>query len=391
MTTFPKSVVVAGALAQKPGRGGHTWVLLQYLLGFRKLGWDVVFIDSLDAGVCVDAAGMAAPVGESWNVRYADDVLRRFGLGDSYAILHDAGRASIGLPRAEVIARVRRSEALINVMGFLKDDEVLAAAPRRVFLDIDPGFGQMWQALGLHDTFRGHDAHVTIGENIGTPGCVVPTCDVSWITTKQPVVLDYWPAASVTGTMTGPVTTVATWRGAYGPIEYQGETYGLRAREFRRFAALPRRTEHPFTIALDIQSADAADKALLETNGWMAVDPVQAAGDPWRYRQFIQQSGAELMVAKGMYVGTQSGWFSDRSICYLASGKPVLAQDTGLRDVLPSGEGLLTFTTLDEAANGMQAIAGDYARHSRAARAMAEEVFDSSKVLRTLSERLSLC
>jgi hypothetical protein len=386
-----RSIVIAGALAQKPGRGGHTWVLLQYLLGFQKLGWDVVFIDSLDAAASVNESGDAVPVEQSWNVRYAADVMERFSLAGHYAILHDSGRRTVGLDRAALIERVRQSEALINVMGFLKDAEIMAAAPRRVFLDIDPGFGQMWQALGLHDTFAGHDAHVTIGEHIGTAACPVPTCGVDWITTRQPVVLDHWPAVSAGSNMTGAVTTVASWRGAYGPIEYEGQTYGLRAREFRRFVELPAQTGRPFTIALDIHAADTADKELLETKGWATINPLAAAGDPWRYRRFIQWSAAELMVAKGMYVATQSGWFSDRSACYLASGKPVVAQDTGLGGLLPTGQGLLTFTTQDEAAECVESMAGDYARHARAARAIAEEYFDSSQVLRTLTERLSLC
>jgi hypothetical protein len=385
-----KSIVIAGALAQKPGRGGHTWVFLQYLLGFKKLGWDVLFIDSLGDGVAIDEHGAPAPAERSWNARYTAEVMRGVGLESSYAILHDGGTAALGLSRAEVVERVRRSRALINVMGFLKDEEILAAAPKRVFLDIDPGFGQMWQALGLDDIFRGHDAHVTIGEHVGKQGCVVPACGRTWLTTRQPVVLDYWPAMPVGAAMTGAMTSVASWRGAYGPIDYQGGAYKLRAHEFRRFASLPRETGRPFTIALDIHAADAADKALLDANGWTTIDPIVAAGDPWRYRQFVQQSGAELMVAKGMYVSTQSGWFSDRSICYLASGRPVLAQDTGIRDLLPIGKGLLTFTAPAEAAEGVRAIERDYRTHSLAARAIAQECFDSSTVLRTLTERLSL-
>jgi hypothetical protein len=380
-----KTIVLAGALAQKPGRGGHSWVFLQYLLGFRKLGWDVLFLDSLEAGACVDAQGAASSVERSWNAAYAAAVMEQFGLADRYAILHDRGRRSIGLSRAEVLARIRRSSGLVNVMGFLEDEELLAAAPRRVFLDIDPGFGQMWQALGLHDPFQGHDAHVTIGGNVGTPECGVPTCGRTWITTRQPIVLDHWPV-SVT-TSDAPFTTVASWRGAYGPIDFDGRRYGLRAHEFRRFAPLPTLTGRPFTIALDIHDADAADKQQLEANGWTTVDPVKAAGDPSRYQDFIHGSRAEVMVAKNMYVASRSGWFSDRSICYLASGKPVLAQDTGIAGSLPTGAGLLTFCDIESAIEGVHAIEGDYARHARAARAVAEELFDSSKVLKALIEK----
>jgi hypothetical protein len=259
-----------------------------------------------------------------------------------------------------------------------------------VFLDIDPGFGQMWQALGQHETFRGHDAHVTIAENIGKRDCPIPTCGLSWITTKQPVVIDEWPIASALGKPETPITSVGSWRGAFGPVAYQGTTYGLRAHEFRRFAALPALTGSRFEVALDIHPADAKDAALLSDHGWRLVTPRRAAGDPWRYRSYIRGSAAEVMIAKGMYVQTRSGWFSDRSICYLASGRPVLAQNTGLGDALPTGEGLLTFTTVEEAAEATHAIGRDYTRHARAARRLAEDYFDSSKVLSSLVRKLDL-
>ena len=386
----PTSIVIAGSLAQKPGRGGHTWVFLQYILGFKKLGWDVLFLDRLEPDMCTDETGTRTPVERSWNLRYALDVMRGFGLSDDYALLYDEGAATLGLSRPDVLERVKRSAALINVMGFLKDEEILAAAPRRVFLDIDPGFGQMWQALGQCETFRGHDAHVTIAENIGTPDCPVPTCGLSWITTRQPVVIDQWPTANGFSTPEQPITSVGSWRGAFAPVAYQGKVYGLRAHEFRRFAALPALTGSRFEVALDIHPADAKDVALLCDHGWGLVEPRRAAGDPWRYRNYIRRSSAEVMIAKGMYVQTRSGWFSDRSICYLASGRPVLAQDTGFGDSLPTGEGLLTFTTVEEAAEATRAIGRDYTRHARGARRLAEDYFDSSKVLSKLAQKLAL-
>ena len=183
-------------------------------------------------------------------------------------------------------------------------------------------------------------------------------------------------------------TSVVTWRGPFDPIEYDGRTYGLRAHEFRRFAELPRRSGRPFELALDIHPDDSRDLALLEENGWTLVDPVEVAGDPDRYRDYVASSLGELMVAKGMYVETQGGWFSDRSACYLACGRPVLAQDTGIDDLYPVGEGLLTFRTLDEAVTGVESICGDYERHAAAARAIAEEHFDSDKVLTRLLDAL---
>jgi hypothetical protein len=380
-------VVVAGALAQKPRAGGHTWVFLQYLLGLRALGWDVLFLDQLPPEQSVDASGQPCPVEDSVNLAYFLSVMRGFGLDGAFALICGAGERFVGLSRPDVLTWTRQSALLLNVMGFLSDAEILGAAPRRVFLDIDPGFGQMWRELGLADPFRGHDAHVTIGENVGRSDCAIPTCGLGWITTPQPVVLDAWACAESGGSG---FTSVATWRGAYGPVEYRGRTYGLRAHELRRFAALPRLSGRPFELALDIHPADAKDRALLDDNGWRLVDPKAVAGDPWAYRRYIHGSCAEFNVAKNMYVQSNSGWFSDRSICYLASGKPVLAQDTGLAGHYPIGEGLLTFTTLDEAVEGVVELARDGVRHARAARALAEEYFASDRVLSRLLAELGV-
>ena len=348
-------------------------MFLQYLLGFRRLGWDVLFIDR---SVGDDPAGVA----------YLARVMRRFGLEDDWAVVAADG-AVVNLSRSEVERRLRGSAFLLNVMGYLDDEDLLAAAPRRVFLDIDPGFGQMWKALGLHDLFAGHDDHVTIGENVGRAGCRVPTGGLTWITTKQPVVLDEWPA---TPGRAGRFTTVASWRGPFGPIEYEGEAYGLRVHEFRRIVGLPARVDATFEVALDIHDADAADIRLLDDSGWTRVDPLAVAGDPDAYRAYVQGSGAELMVAKNLYVRAGSGWFSDRSICYLASGRPVLAQDTGLDGVVPSGDGLVLFSDLDGAVAGAEDVLARYDHHAKAARALAEDVFDSDVVLGRLLAELGV-
>jgi hypothetical protein len=380
------TIVLGGSVAQRPGRGGHTWVFLQYLLGFRELGWDVVLVDRLEPEMCFDASGRRCPLERSVNLSYFEQVMERFGLGSSYALLCDNGALSLGLPRDELLRRVRGADLLLNVNGFVDDEQVMAAAPLRVFLDIDPGFGQMWRELGLSDVFAGHDAFVTIGENIGLPGCAIPTCGLDWITTPQPVVLEHWPVTDGGGDR---FTTVASWRGPFAPIEYDGETYGLRVHEWRRFAELPKRSPHPFEVALDIDEADAGDLALLRANGWLLADPGEVAADPWSYRAYVQGSKAELMVAKNMYVRAWSGWFSDRSVCYLASGRPVLAQDTGFTRLYAAGAGLLAFTTLDEAVAGAEELAGrGQERHARAAREIAEECFDSRKVLGRLLELL---
>jgi hypothetical protein len=385
--TVADVIIVAGSLAQRPGQGGHTWVFLQYLLGLRRLDWNVLFLDRLEPGMCVDTTGAPCSFEDSWNLSYFLDVLKRFGLADSFSLVYNQGERVVGLPRQQVLERVATAPFLLNVMGFCDDEEILGQARRRVFLDIDPGFPQMWRELGLHDPFLGHDAFVTVGENIGHSDCTVPTCGLSWITTPQPIVLEHWPVVPNRG---GCFTSVATWRGDFGPVEYQGTTYGLRVHEFRRFISLPHLTGSPFLLALDIHSAEENDIDLLAANGWSRKDPREVVGDPWSYQAFIGGSKAEFGIAKQMYVRSIGGWFSDRSICYLASGKPVLAQDTGFSRYHQTGDGLLRFATLDEAVAGVDAIEHNYTRHACAARAIAEDDFDSDKVLTRLLGKLGV-
>jgi hypothetical protein len=382
-----ETIIVAGSLAQRPHHGGHTWVFLQYLLGFRAAGYDVVFADWLDESMCVDEAGRPAPLHASVNLRFLAETMDRWGLAECWSLLAANGEGA-GIGREDLIGRARRSILLLNVMGYLNDEEILGAAPLCAFLDIDPGFGQMWADLGLADPFAGHDRYITVGGRIGEPGCDIPTLGLDWTHVLPSVHLSEWPA--LPGHSDDRFTSVASWRGPFGPIEYGGRTYGLRVHELRRFAALPGRAGATFELALDIDDADARDRDALLREGWVLVEPREAAGDPWRYREYIRGSAAELMVAKSLYVDTRSGWFSDRSACYLASGRPVLAQDTGLEDLLPAGEGLLIFADLEEAAAGAEAILADYDRHSRAARELAEEHLAADRVLPRLLEEIGI-
>jgi len=370
-------VAVGGALAQRPGYGGHAWALLNYLLGFRELGHEVLFLDRLDAAM--------APTAEAREdcVRWLDEVMRGAGLGDSYSLFIE-GQA-VGLPRQKAVEWVGSADLLLNVMGFVDDEEVLAASSRNVFLDIDPGFGQMWRELGLHDSFRGHDAFVTVGEGIGEDDCLIPTCGIEWVTTPHPVVLGEWPAVEGGSRF----TSVGSWRGPYEPVEYGGHRFGLRAHELRKLIALPSLVEIDIELALDVDPSDREDHQALLASGWQLVDPAAVAADPAAYRRYIQGSLAELMVPKGIYADARSGWFSERSIAYLASGKPVLAGDTGFTKRYPSGEGLIAFADLDEARAGVEAICAEPGRHARAAREIAAEHFEATKVLGRLLERVA--
>jgi hypothetical protein len=377
------SVAISGSIAQRPGRAGHAWVFLSYLLGFRALGFEVLFLDRLEAGM-VDAGEWAAGPGAARGTRWLVETMRAAGLKDSYILLLGDGTETVGISRGEALARLAGAELLLDFNGFLGDEELLAAAPRRVYMDIDPGFAQMWEDLGLADPFTGYDDFVTVGANVGTEGCQVPTGGRRWIPTRQPVVLERWPRA----TPGWAFTWVGSWRGPFEPVEHGGRSYGLRVHEFRRFAELPSLIDAPCELALDIDEDDAADQRLLREGGWGLADPSLVAADLDSYRSYVQGSMAEIAIAKEMYVATRGGWFSDRSASYLASGKPVLAQDTGFGDSLPSGEGLLAFSTLEEARAGAEEISRDLPRHSAAARAIAEEFFASERVLAELLEAL---
>ena len=365
------SIAFCGAMARRARCGGHAWVFLQYLLGLRRLGFEVTFMDRVGQD-----EGRA-------EANYVASIMDAFGV-EKYSILDDTAGVLAGLTRPELLKQVHGA-LLVNVMGYLDDEAVLEMAGRRVFLDIDPGYSQMWHQLGHVDQYAGHDDYATIAENLNDPACLIPMCGLDWITTSQPVVLDEWPSAARGQRF----TTVATWRSPYGTLDYEGKTYGSRVHEFRKFIELPRLVDANFELALDIHSDETGDLRLLEENGWRLVDPRMVAGDPWKYRSYIQGSKAEFCVAQNMYVETRGGWLSDRSLCYLASGKPVLAQETGFSRNYPTGEGLLAFTTPDEAAAGVEEIEQNYEHHSQAARAFAEEYFDSNKVLTRLLENLA--
>lgn len=383
----PQTVVIGGSIAQKPGFGGLTWVFLQLLLGFKRLGWDVLFLDRLEPEMCKDGAGAQCSFTSSLNLQYLRQTLEEFGLANAFAVAANGYKQFVGMPRSEVRQRVSEAEFLLNVMGFFSDEEILAAARRRVFYDIDPGFTQMWQDLGLADLLKDHDDFVTVAENIGKSVCSIPTCGRKWITTRHPVVLERWPTRANSGS--GRFTDIGAWRGPYGSIEYKGRSYGLRAHEFRKFARLPRLTDESFEIACDIHPAEVNDLALLAENNWRVIHPQTVAADPEAYQDYLLHSRAQFMVAKGIYVQSNSGLISDRSACYLACGKPVLAQDTGFSRNYRTGCGLIAFSTMEEARDGVAEITRNYEKHCRAARQIAEEYFDSDKVIRQLIAELT--
>jgi hypothetical protein len=359
---------------------------MSWARGLQRLGFDVVFVEQLSSAHCVDVHGGRVDVDASENLEYFNRVTRMFNLQDHAALVLDDGAGARGMGIRDLLDRVEDAELLVNISGHLTWPELLRRCRRKAFVDLDPGFTQLWHASGDSGArLAGHDCYFTVGENIGTPRCSIPTAGLRWQPVRQPVVLDDWPVTATDSP--DRFTTVASWRGAYGPVAHDGMTLGPKAHEFRRFAPLPLRSPQTFEIALDIHPADARDLANLIEHGWHVVDPKQSAGDPEAFRRYVQTSGAECSVAQGVYVHTQSGWFSDRTVRYLASGKPALVQDTGFSRRYLAGDGLVPFTTIDEAGQGAARIARDYEAHAKAAREIAETWFDSNIVLNEFLDR----
>jgi hypothetical protein len=373
-------IVVSGMIAAVPFHGGATWAVLQYLLGFRALGHRVTFLEQID-GDALRPSGCR--VEESVNASYMRSVAERFGIADDWALLVGGTRDTAGLPYGALRDAARGADVLVNISGILTDDTLMSSARTKVYLDLDPAFNQLWHAQGIDMHFAGHDRFVTVGQAIGSAGCTVPTSGIDWIPTVPPVVLEHWP---VTGGGEH-FTTIGNWRG-YGSVEHDGVMYGQKAHSMRELMTVAAHTDASFLLALDVHPGETPDIEALDRNGWRIVDPAAVAADPDSYRAFIAGSLAEFGVAKSGYVLSRCGWFSDRSACYLASGKPVLAQDTGFARFLPTGEGLLSFTAIEDALAGIEAIRGDLPRHARAARELAREHLDSGRVLSRLLERL---
>ena len=380
-------VIVSGALANKLHNGGAAWTRLSWALGLKALGFEVAFVEQIRADCCVDAAGRPCTFEQSANREYFREVTAQFGLSDLATLTCDQGPTD-GLTPLELDDLVGSAAALVNITGHWTHAR-MGVIPRRIYIDLDPGYTQFWHAAGNPGPrLEGHNFYFTVGENIGRPGCSIPTGGISWRSIRQPVVLKEWPACAPAGTR--PFSTIASWRGRYGPAQYAGTTYGLKAHEFRKFVELPQRVEQRFEIALDIDQADERDLIALRDHGWHIVDPAVVASGPVGFRQYVQASGAEFSVAQGIYVETQSGWFSDRTVRYLASGRPVLVQDTSFSQNYPVGDGLVSFRTMGEAVAGAERIIRDYTRHCRAARAIAEDFFNSDRVLGRLVEEIGL-
>lgn len=342
--------------------------VLQILEGLRRLGHDVLFVEFLEEPPGDDA------------LAFLRTVLRGRWPEDRVAILDAAsGESFSGRSRDDVAAFAAEADAVISLAAHYRREPwpLLADVRPRILVEQDPGYTHLWAAEGDPlEVFGEHDAHFTVGANVGTQRSPIPACGITWHPLWPPVVLDWWPAG-------GPVqrdrfTTIGAWRD-YGYLELDGEVMGPKVEEFQKFMELPRLAGEHVELTLAIDDEDPDREVLLE-HGWRLEPPATVASAD-AYRDYVAGSLGEFSCAKGGYVGTRSGWFSDRSACYLAAGRPVVLQATGFEDVLPVGEGVFAVSTAKEAAEAMAAVRADYARHSRAARALAEEFFDAERLM----------
>jgi hypothetical protein len=372
-------ILLSGMVAGDPHQGGATWAALQYFVGLQELGHEVILVEPVKLkDEDFDSCGENSEI-----VRYFNSLL---SLGGRAALFMEGTENTVGLSFKEIATFASDADLLINISGMLRDERLLEPIPVRTFLDLDPGFNQVWHLTGEDMGLDLHTHFVTVGQAIGSDDCPIPTCGRSWIPTLPPVVLNQWPHA--TESPEGVFTTVGHWR-SYGSINYGGIHYGQRAHSLRALMEMPRRVDERFELALGIHPNETGDLEALRCNGWKLVDPIKVAGTPGRYASFIRASCAELGIAKSGYVASRSGWFSDRSACYLASGRPVVAQETGFSDFLLTGEGLLVFSTLDEAVAAIEEVRQGWRHHSERAREFATEHFDARKVLAQLLSELA--
>jgi hypothetical protein len=379
--TKPKVIVVLGIMGCLPVAGtGVAWNTIQHLVGLRRLGYDVYY---------VEATGIwpfnALTDDCSFPVTYIGTLLSRFGFQDKWAYVaaHSDGRC-YGLSARQLQSLYARADAIINLFGgtILREEHMVC--PLRIYLETDPVVHQIRIANGEQkyiDLVGAHTALFSWGENYGAPDCGVPLERFTYKRTRPPVVLDFWevpchPAARR-------FTTIAHWDQSVKDLQYRGERYSWsKHREFLNVLELPRHTTQEFALALAID--DPAAIQLLESHGWFVEDAYDVSKTLDSYRHYLWESRGEFTVAKDMNVRLRSGWFSERSACYLAAGKPVITQETGFSKFLPTGLGLFAFRALEDILPAVEAINSDYQKHAGAAKEIAAEYFDAEKMLRQL-------
>ncbi|MBA2439817.1 MAG: glycosyltransferase family 1 protein [Thermoleophilaceae bacterium] len=372
-------LVVSGSIAQYP-LGGMTWHHLQYVQGLARLGHEVFYLEDTGAAPFSPLERTVQPEAD---LGYLERIMARAGLADRWAYCHLQGewRGMSDRRRASVLSS---ADLLLNVSGVLSRPESYRG-PRLAFVDTDPVFNRMKLARGdraFREMVDAHDAHFTFGERlVGAPD----TGRGTWHATRQPIVLSEWSSVARPRDV---FTTVMNWRSRRKTGVQGGREHGEKDVELLRFIDLPRLVAPvKIELALNPGKLEDAPVEFLLSKGWRIVDPYERSLDLDTYRDYVRSSFAEWSVAKNGYVEGQPGWFSERSACYLAAGRPTVVQDTGFSSILPTGEGIVAFRTVDEAAEAIRDVATRYDRHSEAARAIARDYFDSDKVLSALVEQ----
>lgn len=385
-------VIVSGLVAQYP-IGGVSWDYVQYLLGLRAQGHDVFYLeDSEQWPYDARTAGLGRS-GDA-NAAWLAGVMHHFGLADRWAYRFPGGSLPsgerfperwYGLPEARRRELIASADLLVNVSSGVGDPGRYRTLRRLAYVDTDPVFTQIraLQDAAFREHLDAHDIHFSYGER---PSASVPETGHRWLPLRKPIALDEWhPDAARRDVF----TTVMNWT-SYRDVEWQGRSYGQKDVEFLAYLELPRRVA-PTRLELAVGAGNTRrlPRQQLERHGWQLVDPMRVCPDLVSYRRYIESSAGEWTVAKGGYVLGRCAWFSGRSACYLAAGRPVVVQDTGFGSVLPVGEGLLAFRDPEEAAEGIRAVAADWQRHAKAARAIAEAHFDARKLVARIVDAAS--
>jgi hypothetical protein len=391
MSDAPKSkgkIIVFGILFWYP-LAGVTYQFLHYLIGLRKLGYDVYYIEDSGRWIYDPVLNDMSP-DVTGNLKMVVPYLEAHGFGDRWAFRgnYPDGKC-YGMTEAQILQLYKDADAFLNVTGAQEIRDEHRAIKRRIYVESDPFGSQVKVAKGdqgMINMLADHDTHFSFGENLGQPDCDTPIEKFKWLPTRQPVAVELWNDGASTG---GPAyTTITTWHNKGKNLEWRGDTwYWTKDREFEKILDLPKLRNVPFELAT---SVDEKVQKLLRDHGWRQTGSVEISRDAELYRKYIQQSRGEFTVARDQYVRPNTGWFSDRTCCYLAAGRPVITQETGFSKFLPSGRGLFGFRTMDDILAAVDAIESDYAGHCRAAAEVAREYFAAEKVVGSLMERAGL-
>lgn len=376
-------IIVLGYIVRGP-LGGLAWHHLQYVLGLRRMGHDVYFMeDSDDYPACYDPGRFVFGTDPSCGLRFAAHAFDRLGLDDRWAYFDAHTQAWLGPAGSRAPELCREASLLIDVSGVNPLREWHLRIPHRVLIDTDPAFTQIRHLTDASARARAaqHTAFFSFAENIGTPQAQIPDDGFPWLPTRQPVVLDAWPVTP--GNADGAFSTVMQWD-SYAARDHAGRRYGMKSESFEPYLSLPDQTGERLELALGSSNAPVGR---LRGQGWIVEDSQRVTKDPWIYQEYIRASKGEFTVAKHGYVASRGGWFSERSAAYLASGRPVVTQDTGFGTWLATGRGVLAFTSPAEAVDALRNVSANYRMHCAAAREIAAACFDAETVLTSLLDR----